>query len=270
MNAQWLLSWWNLIFIVPFALALLYLGVYTLSGWTFGETDIDAEADLHADIDADADVDVHADVDADVDADMDADGDFQIDHGLHMDHEVGAETETDADADHDADTDQDADSESDSGSGVSLIWGAMSFLGVGTVPVSIVLMILLMSWGAVGFSANQFVRDWVGEPWEVATMSLPIAFLASVLITSGTSRLINRFMPLNVTTAKRRHELLGSTGEVILPIDATFGMASVRDPSGDLYQVPCRLEAGGTVPKGARVKLVAYNARESLFYVLPQ
>jgi hypothetical protein len=77
-------------------------------------------------------------------------------------------------------------------------------------------------------------------------------------------------MPLNVTTAKRRHELLGSVGEVILPVDVKFGMASVRDESGELFQIPCRLEnAGGPVPKGAKVKLVAYNARESLYYVLP-
>ena len=37
MTAAWLLSWWNLMFIVPFFLALVYLGVYTLSGWSFGD-----------------------------------------------------------------------------------------------------------------------------------------------------------------------------------------------------------------------------------------
>jgi hypothetical protein len=93
-------------------------------------------------------------------------------------------------------------------------------------------------------------------------------------LTSGTSRAINRFMPLNVTTARRRHELLGETGEVILPVDCKFGMVNVRDASGDLFQVPCRLEEQGSgsaaaIPKGARVKLVAYNAKETMFYVLP-
>ena len=32
MTLQWLLSWWNLIFVLPFGLALLYLGLYTVSG----------------------------------------------------------------------------------------------------------------------------------------------------------------------------------------------------------------------------------------------
>ena len=30
MSAEWLLHWWNLIFLLPFGLALLYLGLYTL------------------------------------------------------------------------------------------------------------------------------------------------------------------------------------------------------------------------------------------------
>jgi hypothetical protein len=249
MNAQWLLSWWNLIFIVPFGLALVYLGVYTLSGWTFG----DADADADADVDHDVDVDVDHDVDVDADADVD--------------HDIEADADADADTDHDADTEHDTDA---SGGG-SPLWAALSFLGVGKVPVSIVLMILLLSWGVIGFGANQLMREKATAAWQLPVVSVPIAAIASLLITSTTSRAINRFMPLNVTSAKRRHELLGSTGEVILPIDAKFGLASVRDSdSGDLYQVPCRLEnSGNTIPKGARVKLVAYDARESLFYVLP-
>ena len=34
MSAEFLLAWWNLVFIVPFLLALLYLAVYTVSGLT--------------------------------------------------------------------------------------------------------------------------------------------------------------------------------------------------------------------------------------------
>jgi membrane protein implicated in regulation of membrane protease activity len=246
MNAQWLFGWWNLVFIVPFGLAMLYLGVYTISGWTFGETDVDADHDFDA---PDQDADFEADHDVDADADADADHD----------------------ADHDTDTEHDAETSGASGAGHA-IWAALSFLGVGKVPVSIVAMILFLTWGGVGFAANQLVHDSVSEPWQVAMISLPIAACASLLLTGGTSRMINRYVPLNVTTAKRRHELLGSTGEVILPIDAKFGMANVRDASGDLFQVPCRLEDAGDgtmIPKGARVKLVAYNARELLFYVLP-
>ena len=45
MTAQWILGWWNLIFMVPFALALMYLVLYTVSGITFGEADADADVE---------------------------------------------------------------------------------------------------------------------------------------------------------------------------------------------------------------------------------
>ncbi|WP_428939998.1 hypothetical protein [Fontivita pretiosa] len=246
MNAQWLLGWWNLVFLVPFALALLYLGVYTLSGWTFGDADADMDSDVDSDLDADADMDADADVDAHADVDAEADHDLP-----HAEHDV----------------------ETDGSALGSALWAGLSFLGVGQVPLSIVMMILLLTWGGIGFATNQLAREHVGQSWHVAMYSLPLAAIASLLITSGTSRAINRFMPLNLSTAKRRHELLGSGGEVILPVDSKFGLVSVRDESGDLYQVPCRLECGDdehrVIPKGARVKLVAYSAKESLFYVLP-
>jgi hypothetical protein len=252
MNTNWILNWVNLIYVLPFGMALLYLATYTLSGWTFGEADADHDIDADADFDADADVDIDADADVDLDADADLDHDVDLDHDIDADHDLSAEH----DADHDA-------------GGGSPVWAALSFLGVGTVPLSIILMILLLVWGGVGFMVNQIARDLIGENWQVVIYSLPMAAIASLAATSGTSRAIDRFMPLNLTFAKRRHELLGAVGQVVLPIDANFGLAAVRDDGGDLFQVPCRLEAGQTriVPKGARVKLIGYSARETIFYV---
>ena len=37
MDAGWYLGWWNLVFTLPFLLALLYLILYSMSGLTFGE-----------------------------------------------------------------------------------------------------------------------------------------------------------------------------------------------------------------------------------------
>src|SRR5687767_2703747 len=69
MNGQPLMAWWNLIFVLPFGLALLYLALYTLTGVTFGDADTAVDADGELDADADADADAGADRDADADAD---------------------------------------------------------------------------------------------------------------------------------------------------------------------------------------------------------
>ena len=52
MTLEWLLGWWNLVFVAPFFVALLYLGVYTLTGVGGGDADADAEADADADVDS--------------------------------------------------------------------------------------------------------------------------------------------------------------------------------------------------------------------------
>src|SRR5438067_3052533 len=146
MTTQWLLSWWNLIFIVPFLLAMLYLGVYTLTGITFGEADADADMDADADVHVDAEVD--HDISADADADHDISAESNADHDIGNDHDAG---------DHDADQDGDHDAD-DGGGPSSALLAALAWLGVGKVPVSLLLMILLMTWGAVGFGINQAAR----------------------------------------------------------------------------------------------------------------
>src|SRR3989440_12545056 len=81
MTIQWLLAWYNLIFILPLFLALLYVGIYAVSGLTFGDTDVDAGGDvdaeghfeLHDHLDAPGHVETHFDADSDADLDSAAD-----------------------------------------------------------------------------------------------------------------------------------------------------------------------------------------------------
>lgn len=221
MTAQWLSSWHNLIFIVPFGLALLYLALYTLSGWTFGDADADAHGGL----------DTHGDPHADHDVDG-------VDHAGH--HHNG-----------------------------TAMVAVLSWFGAGRVPLSLLLMLLMLAWGVFGFAANSFIDTrfpQFASPWLV---SIPLAAIGASLITRLSARLVGRYFPTTETYARRRHDFLGQEGLVVLPVDHRFGMVAVRDAGGELFQLPCRLEAGDRVlAKDTRVKLVAYNANEKLFYVL--
>jgi membrane protein implicated in regulation of membrane protease activity len=260
MNVQLLLTWWNLIFVVPFLLALLYLVLYTLSGVDFGEADADGDfdghVDAHADVDADADADVDADMDADADVDADVDADADADADADVDVDADADGHVDADADHDA---------------VPAHLALMSFIGVGRVPLSLLLTVLLMTWGAAGFVVNQIAGPRLGVGPRLAVVSIPIAALASLGLTRLLASAIDRWLPLNETTARRRHELLGRSGEAIFPIGRQFGLAAVRDERGELYQVPCQLDPKleGPIAKGAKVRLVAYSAKTRSFVVTP-
>ena len=246
MTLDWILGWQNLIYLVPFGLALLYLLLYAASGLTFG----DADADASGGYDADADADVDADVDADADVDVDADAD----------HDAGADGDHDHDHDHDHDVGD-----------ASPLKAALTWLGVGRVPLSILLMVLFLAWGATGFVVNQIARPTFAEDWQVAIASLPAALLTALLTTRLVVRAIDRWIPLDETTARRRHDLLGLAGTAIYAVDERFGMLSVRDDRGELHQVPCRLAAGHPpVPKHGRAVLVSYNAKDNLYGVIPE
>jgi membrane protein implicated in regulation of membrane protease activity len=262
MTLVWLLSWWNLIFILPFGLALFYIGLYTMSGLTLGE----GEADLHGDVGGDVggDADLHADVDLHADADLQ--------HDFHVAADAGdAEAGGDAHADTDASAADHGDADAHGGSGQPIHLAVLSWLGVGRVPLSIVLIVMLLFWGSIGFVANALARPNVGESWRAAMISVPAAMLGTLVLTRCVVLLMGRWLPLNETSAKRRHAILGLVGEALYDIDANFGLVIVREAGGgNLFQVPCRVTDGAAaIPKGSRVKLVAYGGPDAVFYVVP-
>lgn len=240
MTTQWLLNWWNLIFVVPFLVAVLYLAVSVVSGLGFGDGDVDGDADVETDADADVDTEVEVEADGDIEADADTDGD------------------ADADTDHE---------------GVPLYMTALSWLGLGRVPLTLMLMAMLLGWGLVGFAANRLLWEDMqqrGAAEQLPMISIPVAAVGSLLLTALFAQLMGRWLPLNESYVSRRHELLGLVGEAVLPINREFGMAFVRDERGDGFQVPCRLSKDAQpIDKGAKVRLVGYNGKQKLFYVQP-
>jgi hypothetical protein len=248
MTLDWLLGWWNLIFVAPFFIALLYLGVYTLTGIGGGDGDAhgadhDAGDGGHGDTDADADSDAHMEAGADADADSDTDTDSDTSNGGHSHHE-GSRGATSAGP-------------------VSL---ALSWIGVGRIPFTLLIIVMMLTWGSAGFMTNSVVRP--HTDWEAARWSIPIALLVSLLATKLVTGFIGRFVPLNETYARRWRELVGRSGEALYDINGDFGMAAVRDSGGDLMQVPCRVGEGvEKIDKGRRIKLIAYSERDKMYFV---
>lgn len=267
MTAAQLLSWWNLIYLLPFGLAVLYLLVYAVSGLTFGDVDLDADVHADADIDADAHVevdahaDVHADVDADADvhADVDADADADVDgHAETNGHDVGK-----ALGGHHADA-----AGSDRAHELPLYWHVLGWFGLGRVPLSIVAMVFCLAWGGIGLMVNILLEPVLPRPWMAVLASLPAAMVGTSVLTGTVVRLMERWMPTTETSAQPRAKLVGAHGEALYAIDENFGLASIRTREGDLYQVSCRVYEGReAVAKGKQVLLVDYDTRREFFYV---
>jgi membrane protein implicated in regulation of membrane protease activity len=255
MTIELLLAWWNLIYIVPFILALMYLGLFVFTGITFG--DADADVDMDADVDADADMDADADADADSDAGIHhdvshADAGTAVIHAPHHVHTIELDNPPAADGH------------------ASPISAFLSFLGLGKIPISLALMIFMFIWGITGFAFNAILTQWLGLSAIIGAISIPVTLVITVALTGAFAALLARIIPPDEGKHERRSDLVGKSGEAMYDIDETFGMAAVRGDAGDLFQIPCRTAPGAArIAKGTRIVIFDYLREKGVFHVAP-
>ncbi len=233
---EFIIAWYNL----PFTIALLLFTA--LAMMQFFGLDQDPEAEFDADLDADADLDF--DADADFDADLDADADF------------------DADADTDADLDA---------GDLSLAGQLLEFLGVGKAPVTMILLLLLGSFGVIGWIANSVLLNLLGRyPVPAIAPVTVISLYAGGFFTSRTAQVIGRLVPAVATSATSKHRLVGRLGRVISPqVDQTFGLVKVRDSGGTPITVFAVIDPDqAPIRRDANVFLVEYNPVKKIFVVV--
>jgi len=183
-----------------------------------------------ADAHMDAHVDAHAEADTHVDAHAEVHGDF---HGSAAHAAPG------------------------------LLQEALSVLGVGRVPLSVVLITFLLIFSVVGWTLNMALSKVVWPP----VLFFAISFVAATLCGMGGTRLLSgtlgRYMRPFESAGIPRAALVGSIGTACLSINEDFGNAFVRDPYGTTHKVVCRVPKGfAPVAKGQTVLLVRYVQEE--------
>jgi membrane protein implicated in regulation of membrane protease activity len=252
---MFLFTWYNL----PFTL-MLGLGVLLAGLQLFGLShDGDTDADAH--VDADGDVDVHVDMDHDVDLHLDHDADLHLDHDadLHLDHSV------DHDVAHDIGHDTDHDVSHAAPSGFS--W--LAFIGIGKAPLMVVVLILLMTTGLLGWFINGLAAGVLGFfPALLLLATFLVSLVAGSLITSRVTRFIGRALPPVSTTATRAQALVGRPGTVTSPfVDHRYGLVRLRDDGGTLISLFAVTEDAEPIPRGEPVILLSYDTKQRLYLV---
>lgn len=260
-----LLHWYNLVFLAPIGLAGIYL-IISATGLGSGNgsdagADADADADLDHDVDFGADHDVELDADHDLDLaadqDVDLDGDADVDHDLEADHDVHADhPEAPHGLEHAVMHDQ------------PLLIRALSVLGFGKVPLSILVTCLMVIFGATGLVANGLfgtVLPWNWAPTLYFWPSLGIATVAAFSLTGAFARALHRVMPTSETYAIGPEDLVGRLGVAVYPLRAgERGVVSVRDDGGTVHQVAAR-PVDADIARDAEVIIVRYH-RQGDYY----
>lgn len=172
----------------------------------------------------------------------------------------------DLDGDHDLDLDSDLDHDLDHGQPDfehdvehgGFLHNMLAILGVGRVPVSILIMSLGMLWGFAGYACMQLTGN--------VMYSLAIAGISSLAGTSLIALTVGKLVPKVQTFALSNRELIGHTGSVLDEVTDLAGTVRVTDPHGSILDLPARVRPGEKqIPKGEKVTLVRYES--GAFYV---
>ena len=177
-----------------------------------------------------------------------------------------ADMDADVDADVDVDVNVDADMETDTDLQNSSFSDIFGFLNVGRVPLVIVLMSLLATWGITGLIANALLN--VPEKPQWVWISYVIALFCSFLGTRYISIALSKLFPES-ERAITDVQLLGLSGRVVSgQVTTTFGTARVQVPDGPELTVSCRAKSDEATPvKGDTVVLIDYDRTKRIFDV---
>lgn len=166
----------------------------------------------------------------------------------------------DGEADVDADTDVHADVD------LSPSHAFLELLGIGRVPLSVVLFSLCVLFGVTGLATTALVEPYA--PGFYVLISLVVASLVSVLGTGRIAAVVARYAPTLETYRVGHEDLVGRVGHAIVEITNDDGFAQVKDHEGNLHQVRCR-STGAQLSKSSGLLVLEYNREHSFYLVEP-
>jgi hypothetical protein len=187
-----------------------------------------------------------------------------------MDHDV--DQDVDHDVDHDVEHDVATGAGHDAG-GMPAWAGALRFLGVGQVPVTMLLLILLGAFGILGWIANSAVLGITPKypgGWALGLV-LALDVLVGGAITHRLAGFLGKAVPAFSSTATSVKRLVSRRGHVVsAQVDETYGQVKLRDPGGTLITVFAVVDPGKPpIPRDSSVVLVEYDPAKKRFVVVP-
>lgn len=176
----------------------------------------------------------------------------------------GTDGAGDADGDFDAEADTHADADSDHDHDVAGHPSLITLLGLGRVPLTILLMLWLLLFGALGVSLKAALG--FSSPSVSTAIAAVVSVPVTLVVTGFVARGLSRLMPSTETYAATKAGLIGLSGTAELEVNGEWGMANVRDEGGALHKLRCRTY-GGVVEKGTEVLITDYDPDADFFIV---
>lgn len=148
---------------------------------------------------------------------------------------------------------------------------ALDFLGIGKVPLSIVLPTFFLLWSFAGFTSNIILGRFVALPQVYVGLSVVLATLVGVIVTRHLSLFLASVLPRTQSYGIDIEDLAGLVGVAGSPgVTSTFGEAQVYDKYDNQHTVSCRVRPGESqIHTGSRILLIDYDRKRRVFIVEP-
>ena len=147
--------------------------------------------------------------------------------------------------------------------------GALSLIGVGRIPLSLVLMSFFFLWGFFGWAANQLFSTVFPSPALFIWPSLAVALVGAGAFTRLLAARLGRLMPSTESYGASSSELIGRIADVRYALTETSGTVQLYNQYGSIYEVPARVMPGELpIPAGERVVLWRYDPGGGAYFAV--
>ncbi len=248
MDFTQLLEWWNFIFALPLVVGMILSAGMLFSAVSEGSSDAEGDsADADADHADSADAHTHTDTTDSVHTDS-----------ADVAHSDSAEMVKAHHAHHHDDP-------------TALVGKALKIFGIGMgVPLTVLLPVLFIFWGAIGLTTNALLQPLLKVPALFVPISVVASLVGMALMGRTTGLLVRRFGLLGEGRTPTRYDLIGCTGHAVFPIDSEQGVANIRARSGDIVRISCRTLPGQPpISSGTAILVVQYNQQTNEYIVEP-
>lgn len=178
--------------------------------------------------------------------------------------------DADFDLHHDVDVDGDGHVEAGGGHGDGdPVHSVLSLIGIGRIPLSLVLMSFAFLWGFFGWAGNIAFSTLFPAPALFIWPSLLLALVAATVLTRTLAAGLGRLMPATESYGAGAQELVGRMADVRYPLTESSGTVQLYDRFGSLHEVAARVLPGETaIPAGAKVVLWRYSEPAGAYFAV--
>ncbi|MFH1667473.1 MAG: hypothetical protein ABH884_00410 [Candidatus Komeilibacteria bacterium] len=183
--------------------------------------------------------------------------------GVDLDHDFDHDVDLDHDFDHDVDHDHDIGIEHDP----TFALRVLSILGVGKVPLSLLIMTFCFIWGFVGIVCNNSFKNILIFPIAYTWISVIVTLIITITLTRLLASSIAKIMPSTESVSVKPKDYIGKGAKTRYTVTEKNGAATTVLDMQHL-QFSCRIKPGQEpIPANTEVIIMSYDSEARVYYV---